>query len=1491
MSFPVIGGTYSYYFDIGNDGTGSNKESKVTIRVRNDSTCPTSGTGTVAVNNKGIAVAYSSTSGENRIGIIQKYADSNSDLKDDYPNAKARFGVKRWKTGGGNDKATEIIDDSLTITSTNRSDLFKSLLNTASSSPSEDPGTPSLSTMMHDVVNYFRNSSTYKVTSSDANTFTQSPYNWANDTALACRKTFAIFITAGQGLDSDNDTHTGGELSTTCSSGTYSTDFSQNACYGYTTDLYTTGDTSGKTQNVRTYVVHTTAGITCGSGTCTHDGNACTNNEDCTNKEKLRYAATVGGGEYIEVDKPEELATKIEEAILNVLSTSASASTVATLTTQTRESSTLTQAYFYPKREGTTLKWIGYLRLLWSDSGANLREDTLNTGWLDVKNDNILSFFYDSAAVAYKARTYADADGDLKIDSASCTVTATKLNDNVLAIWNAQSKLLARTTDDRTIKVGLGNTSGEVTSSQMYDFTTAQAATVQPYWNYSSYCSNYTSRWCASDSGCNYCTTLRGTYAVDRTCGSASDCQYCNDDKTRSCTTTLTCSDGVTSCAGKNAGDVCGTGVCTGDCFSGAGTCNTGGGFFCSDGSAAACSVLDADCGTGGQCKYKCSITTTQYCSTSADCGDYRGTGFSGLVAEGGASACFTTDTCTAAAAGTCVQECDSTECAPAVIKYIRGYDNPSGSDFATTQKSGPGGTYRVRHKCPYSATDPDTSDCPSSTHICSAGECKRKCTTDSDCFYTDTTYTTRETCTGTAPNKICSSGADLTNTLKLGDIVYSTPRISPNSAVNGYDVTYTDTTYSAFINSRIRGKCNTNTTCPNTSDNTGSTDETCTSAVCTNDGYTPIVIVGGNDGMVHAFKVSKIKDFSPAEDDCGGLTGSCSGITTGNQPAAFVDKPNSALDATTNPAPPTDIGKELWSYIPYNAMPYLRWYCSKSYCHIPMVDARFTIIDASIDYDKNGTVESEATETAGGGSSTTNRCSSASTSTCDCMPLVGSACNYPWRRLLVGAMGAGGKQITVGSNTWSSSVFVLDITNSASPKLLWEKPLPDGTLTTSTPVIIRFASAATTASENENGKWYLVIGSGPTGIGTNSVTYKTGNANIYVFDLRNGDLSAEISTGVTGVAVGDLMAVDIDSDYQVDAIYFGTYGGTGTCSTTTGTTCSLDSNCPSAEWCNFNNNKFFRLGIRDDTDASTKVYQTTPSDWDIGTVVDVKRPIYASPEIASDASGDIWLYFGTGLYLSGEHATATTRSEYLYGVKETATCWKGIGATCSAYSTFLDSTNLTFTSALATELGCFCAGNLMSTISCSVAGTCTACGAGLQQVVTKVTNATLTESSGNVTACDGTADTAAITCLEAEIAASKQGWRRAISAQKMFSKPFVAGGLVDFTSFQPTSTSCSLGGSTYLWSLHYTTGTAYVQPTIFACDAITGCSTATTGLTINASVNLGTGVPPLGESLVALPLSGDTYKVITQVSGGLPGTSMAPSLPAKSGYVLWIVK
>ena len=1244
------------------------------------------------------------------------------------------------------------------------------------------------------------------------------------------------------------------------------TEFAQNTCYGFNEDLYT--DTPK--QNIRTYVVHTK-----------FYGAAA----DTTTVDKLTYAAkTVGGGEYLPVSDPSNLQSKIEEALLNILSTSASASTVATLTTQTRESSTLTQAYFYPKRENTPIRWVGYLRLLWSDSVANLREDTTNTGWLDLKKDNILSFFYDPTLVAYKGRTFAVKNESpyLTIDTCDPSQTSkvtTKLNDNVLAIWNAQDRLLDRDPSNRTIKVGIGNASGVVPGSDCTTTTGAQGcnvfsttlkSTLQPFWNYASTCaSGDTTRWCATSGDCDYCsdssklsTDVDNVALIGRDCSASTDCKYCELSASTVCTDSTT----------------------TGGCF-----------------------LPD-----NGTCSGYCSTTTTQTCTSDSGCPSGETCGKAGNTCTGGinpaCSSCtidgtsYSGDICCTVDKGDCVttnlvcntgvsctSDCTEDNCVYQTIRFVMGYDYPK-NGAATPVVASPGSGFRVRSQC---TAD---SDCTGGT--CGSKKCRStsaSCSSDSDC----TSSNPGDVCVGT-----CSSASyDVVKTLKLGDIVYSTPRISPNSAVAGYDVTYTDNTYDSFVGS----------------------------ATVTN--ATPIVIVGANDGMVHAFQVSKIKELSPVSLTSGQDTTDGSGDGS-YQTARFSDYP-----PTSDSAPDTDctsggcLGKELWAYIPFNAVPYLRWYCEESYCHIPMVDARFTVVDASIDYDKNGSIGAGDTDAL---ATATRECSS--TSTC------------VWRRLLIGAMGIGGKQITVGNNTWSSSVFVLDITDPSTPKLLWERPLPDGTLTTGTPALVRLSTVAAggnPASDTQNGSWYVVFGSGPSAVGTNTATFKSGNAKIFVFNLRTGenmtkgadntDMTSDdgIDIGTSGVAVGDLLAVDMDSDYQVDDIYFGTYGGSGASQT----------------------GKFYRLRIRD----SATTYQATPSTWDIETVVDTGRPMFASPEIASDSSGNRWLYFGTGLYLtlddvtptaycstatttvcnadsdcpSGQTCVAVTgKLEYLYGVREPQGCWNGTTSPRSdcTYSTpanhFLDTTNIRFTGARAVEAGCFCAGQLMTTIACDSNGVCGStgdCGANKicsnnfsqscsldsqcpsggtcieNKVVLKVNNASITTTGPtSPNNCTNKVDTDAITCIENNInnvggngcnggSTACVGWRRQILGQKMYSKPFVAGGLVDYTTYQPMSSVCSLGGSAHLISLHYTTGTAYVQPTIFTFGGTS--ATGGTNIEIAASVNLGTGVPPLGESLVALPLAGDTFKVITQVSGGLPGTSMAPSLPARSGYVLWIVK
>ena len=121
-----------------------------------------------------------------------------------------------------------------------------------------------------------------------------------------------------------------------------------------------------------------------------------------------------------------------------------------------------------------------------------------------------------------------------------------------------------------------------------------------------------------------------------------------------------------------------------------------------------------------------------------------------------------------------------------------------------------------------------------------------------------------------------------------------------------------------------------------------------------------------------------------------------------------------------------------------------------------------------------------------------------------------------------------------------------------------------------------------------------------------------------------------------------------------------------------------------------------------------------------------------------------------------------------------------------------------------------------------------------------------------------------------------------------MFSKPFIAGGLANFTTFAPENTPCNPGGTTSLVSVHYITGTPYIEPAISLPEGTSGSYNSTT---ILPSVSIGKGVPPIGESLVSLSLTGNVYKVITQVSSGLPGTTLQPSVPYKQGYVLWITK
>lgn len=372
--------------------------------------------------------------------------------------------------------------------------------------------------------------------------------------------------------------------------------------------------------------------------------------------------------------------------------------------------------------------------------------------------------------------------------------------------------------------------------------------------------------------------------------------------------------------------------------------------------------------------------------------------------------------------------------------------------------------------------------------------------------------------------------------TWKLGDIFFSTPSIVSSQPNNSYHLRYGDKTYLSYIRSEGYKRRN------------------------------AYVIVGANDGMLHAFRVGFLKE-------------------TGNptSPLKLIDAFNSETVSS--------IGKEEWAFIPQNALPYLVWYGSDSYCHIPTVDYKPLIFDANFE----GT----------------------------------------WRTYLLGIMGFGGKVINATgcpNGVCSSSLFLLDLTDwlegrSDRPLLKWEIKLPDNTLTLSYPQIIKVKN-----------KWYVVLGSGPlevTGVGTPYKIVYPSVPRIYFFDLSSGELKKSLSVPSTSQAVGSLRAVDLgtfnddgfEGGYSDDLIYFGTYG--------TGASGNL-----------------YRIYLLDSSNNHKMPEDLTDSDIKSLFSPSLNRPIFAAPELTFDSNKNLWVFIGTGIYLDKE--LTLNFKNYFIGLKDT---------------------------------------------------------------------------------------------------------------------------------------------------------------------------------------------------------------------------------------------
>jgi len=518
----------------------------------------------------------------------------------------------------------------------------------------------------------------------------------------------------------------------------------------------------------------------------------------------------------------------------------------------------------------------------------------------------------------------------------------------------------------------------------------------------------------------------------------------------------------------------------------------------------------------------------------------------------------------------------------------------------------------------------------------------------------------------------------------KLGDIINSTPRIVGGVPLNKYEQIYQDSTYSAFTGTsayRNRG----------------------------------MVFAGGNDGMLHAFKLGKLE-------------------------LSWTGQTSTQMARLSNPDLSTPLGNEEWAFIPRNAQPYLKYLMDPQYCHLFYTDLSPYVFDASIGGNPTDTLTATSWRTVLiGGMRNGGACRDLSSSCTDCVK-------------------------TPVSNQGFSSYFALDVTDPENPSLLWEFSNPALGFASSGPSVIRI-NAINPVSGNPdrslNGKWYVVVGSGPTGpIDSTSFQFlgrSDQNLQFFILDLKTGNLVRTINTGIPYAFAGSMINIvaDFNLDYQDDAAYVGFVKK----DTSTGT--------------------WTQGGVgRLVTKAGVSPSFGDPSAWEFSRVIDNIGPVTSAiARLQNNTYHASWLFFGTGRYFfeippegSSSYPTVDDGAgqRKLFGVKEPCfTVGNVLNPSCTSAVLASDLTDVTSISNVPTDV--------------------TANSAGFSGWVIDL------EPTGNYS-YDNTAT-------------------RYYRAERVITDPLATtAGLVFFTTFKPYGDECALGGKSFLWATRYNTGGAPTQ-------------------------------------------------------------------------------
>ncbi len=617
----------------------------------------------------------------------------------------------------------------------------------------------------------------------------------------------------------------------------------------------------------------------------------------------------------------------------------------------------------------------------------------------------------------------------------------------------------------------------------------------------------------------------------------------------------------------------------------------------------------------------------------------------------------------------------------------------------------------------------------------------------------------------------------------RLGDVVNSTPTIV-GAPRERYDILYGDSGYRKFVSRWANRR--------------------------------QMSYVGANDGLLHAFNVG----YYHRGDDP-----STSAVTEHGW-------------YTTNPSDNSGgigLGEEVWGFVPYHLLPQLRWYTQTDYTHISYVDLKPKVTDVRI-FTPEGACGGGATPTAAGcihpdGWGTVLIAGLRFGGSCGSCAAVSSGNNGgPALTVVADFNGNGNTTDLNDTRTFYSAYVMLDITDpDATPTVLGVYSASDLGLTTSYPTVARMNLSSDGNTTHTNAKWFTVFGSGAHGYNGRAAAAGQIVAVELGAPLGTAPTVTKMPIGSWSSFMADPITLDKDLDFRSDVVYVGR---------------TID---PTASGLGYWTGKMYRLtmGTCSTAPCSTSTWgvasgaNRSPTEmldrFTMNSGLKYLGPLTSSPTVTLDDAGEVWVFFGTGRFLSIADKSDTS-TQYLVGLKDSVLRAGG----CVQTST----------------VDCW-DDDLLDVSNVQI---CITCAAGSNQV-------------------NGITGTTTFPAL-ISLVQSKDGWVSNLptAGERSIVPPTIISGAVLFPTFIPTDDICVAAGNSNLYGLFYKTGGAYSEP-IMGVDA-SGYS--------KRGVSLGEGL----ASSVAIQIGAAPTGVagFYQTSGANIGT-IKPKTPlsAWSEYVSWI--